>query len=91
MRYFGEPSIETRVEHHGAVVALHGRVTTGARDVKLRQTVRELLDEGVTNIVIDLEDVPAIDSSGMGELVAAHAAISRQGGHLELRHLPPRV
>lgn len=90
MRYFGEPSIETKVENQGAVVSLHGKVTTGVTDVKLRETILELLDAGVTNIVIDLEDVPAIDS-GIGELVAACTAVSEQGGHLELRHLPPRV
>ena len=90
MRYFGEPSVEARVEKQGAVVSLHGKVTTGDADLTLRKTILELLEAGVTNIVIDLEDVPAIEN-GIGELVAAYAAVSKRGGHLELRHLPPRV
>ena len=44
MRYFGEPSIETKVENQGAVVSLHGKVTTGVTDVKLRETILELLE-----------------------------------------------
>lgn len=90
MRYFGEPSVETTVENQEAVVSLHGKVTTGVTDVKLRKTILELLDRGVTNIVIDLEDVPAIDS-GIRELLAAYTAVNEHGGHLELRHLPPKV
>ena len=90
MRYFGEPSVETKVENQKAVVSLHGKVTPGVTDVKLRKTILELLDRGVTNIVIDLEDVPAIDS-GIRELLAAYTAVNAQGGHLQLRHLPPKV
>jgi anti-sigma B factor antagonist len=91
MRYFGGPNVETKVENQGAVVSLHGKVTLGVGDVKLRKTILELLDEGVTNIVIDLEDVTTMDSCGIGELVAAYTAVSEKGGHLTLRHLPPKV
>ena len=90
MRYFGQPSLETKVEKQGAVVFLHGKVTPAVEDVNLRKTIHELLDRGVTNIVIDLEDVPAIDS-GIGELVDACTTVSKQGGHVKLRHLPPKV
>jgi anti-anti-sigma factor len=90
MQYFGEPSVETTVENQEAVVSLHGKVTTGVTDVKLQKTILELLDRGITNIVIDLEDVPAIDR-GIRELLAAYTAVSEQGGHLKLRHLPPKV
>lgn len=90
MQYFGEPSVETTVENQEAVVSLHGKVTPGVTDVKLRKTILELLDRGVTNIVIDREDVPAIDS-GIRELLAAYTFVSEQGGHLKLRNLPPKV
>jgi anti-anti-sigma factor len=91
MRYFDEPSVETKVENQGAVVSLHGKVTRGIGHAALSKTIRELLDKGVTDIVIDLEDVTTIDGSGMEELEAAYTAVTDQGGHLTLRHLPPRV
>ena len=91
MRYFDEPSVETKVENQGAVVSLHGKVTQGVGDVKLSRTILELLDKGVTDIVVDLEDVTTIDSSGIEELEAAYTAVSKKGGHFTLRHLPPRV
>ena len=91
MRYFYEPSVETKVENQEAVVSLHGKVTQGVGDVKLSRTILELLDKGVTDIVVDLEDVTTIDSSGIEELEASYTAVSEKGGHLTLRHLPPRV
>ena len=91
MRYFDEPSVETKVENQGAVVSLHGKVTRGIGDAELSETILELLGNGVTDIVIDLEDVTTIDGSGIEELEAAYNAVTKQGGHLTLRHLPPRV
>ena len=91
MRYFGGPNVETKVENQEAVVSLHGKVTQGVEDVALSETILALLDEGVTDIVIDLEDVTTIDSSGIEELEAAYAAVSEKGGHFTVRHLPPRV
>ena len=91
MRYFGGPNVETKVENQEAVVSLHGKVTHGVGDEKLSRTILDLLDQGVTDIVIDLEDVTTIDSSGIEELEASYTAVSEKGGHLTLRHLPPRV
>jgi len=91
MRYFDEPSVETKVENQGAVVSLHGRVTIGSGDVELRNEIRDLLDHGVTDVVIELGDVTRIDSSGIGELVAAHIDVTNRGGTLELRGIPANM
>ena len=91
MRYFGGPSVETKVENQGAVVSLHGKLTRGVGDTVLSKTILDLLGKGVTDIVIDLEDVTTIDGFGIEEFEAAYIAVTKQGGHLTLRHLPPRV
>ena len=81
--------IETKREKDRTVLYLHGKVTIGVGDVMLRKAIRDLLDQGVRNIVIDFEHVTKIDSSGIAELVAAHTSVTHRGGTLKLGHLPP--
>jgi len=53
----GGLEITTEVENDKTVLTLDGKVTIGAGDVKLRKAIRDLLDQGVRNMVIDLHDV----------------------------------
>jgi anti-sigma B factor antagonist len=50
----------------------------------LRQKLVELADGGATRIVVNLEPVEFLDSTGLGVLVAALNRVRRQDGDLEL-------
>ena len=43
------------------------------------------------NVVLDFKGVSRIDSSGMGELVAAHKRLANQGGRLSLAHMSGKL
>jgi anti-sigma B factor antagonist len=73
------------------VVDIGGRITLGEGSALLRKTIRELLDEGRTKIVLNLADVNYIDSSGIGELVTAFTTVKKNGGNLKLLHLTKKV
>lgn len=73
------------------VVDLSGRITLGEGSALLRQTVRGLLDDQRTRIVLNLADVDYIDSSGIGELVSAYTTAKGRGGELKLLHLSKKV
>ncbi|MGC1618981.1 MAG: STAS domain-containing protein [Candidatus Acidiferrum sp.] len=73
------------------VVDLSGRITLGEGSALLRKTVRGLLDEQRTRIVLNLADVDYIDSSGIGELVSAYTTAKSRGGELKLLHLTKKV
>jgi anti-sigma B factor antagonist len=83
--------ITTEVEGQRAVLSVEGEVTIGIGDVKLREAICILLDQEVRDIVIDLEDVTTLDSSGMAELVAAYKNVKDRGGTLELRGLSAHI
>ena len=59
--------MKSEVRDHGNVrlIALTGKITIGAGDVKLRELVNTSLEDGKANIVLDLGGVSAIDSSGI--------------------------
>ncbi len=73
------------------VMDLSGRITLGEGSAKLREMVRDLLNSGHKNIVLNLGDITYIDSSGIGELVSGFTAVKSQGGELKLLHLTKKV
>jgi anti-sigma B factor antagonist len=73
------------------VVDIGGRITLGEGSALLRKTVRDLLEEKRTLILLNLADVDYIDSSGIGELVSAYTAVKNRGGALKLLHLTKKV
>ena len=73
------------------VVDLSGRITLGDGSALLRKTVRGLLDDQRTQILLNLADVDYIDSSGIGELVSGFTAVKNRNGNLKLLHLTKKV
>lgn len=73
------------------ILDLKGKITIGVGDVALRDSVQEALAAGAQNILVNLKDVSTIDSSGIGELVAAYTTVTNRGGKLRLFGIPPKV
>lgn len=81
----------TRHVDGNAVVDLVGRITMGEGNVMLRETVREMLDSGHKNILLNLQGVGYVDSSGIGELVRTFTTVRNKGGQLRLFNLSKPV
>ena len=77
----------------GDVTVLHltGSIRLGAETQKLRTLIHETLESGKRNILLNMAEVVYLDSSGLGELVAAFTTASRHGGSLKMMKLSPRV
>jgi anti-sigma B factor antagonist len=73
------------------VVDISGRITLGEGSALLRKTIRELIEDNRTKIILNLADVNYIDSSGIGELVSAFTAVKNRGGEMKLLHLTKKV
>ncbi len=69
----------------GAVVAdIVGRIALADGTALLRDTIRNFLAHSYLRILLNLERVDFIDSSGLGELVRAHASVQNRGGQLKI-------
>ncbi|MFN2531615.1 MAG: STAS domain-containing protein [Pyrinomonadaceae bacterium] len=73
------------------VLDLKGRVRIGGGTVALHKSIRCLVDEGKTQILLNLAQVTHIDSSGLGELIASRITVNNKGGELKLSHLTERL
>ena len=72
------------------ILDVSGRVVAGEAAL-LRESIRNLIACGEKNIVLNLAEVPYIDSAGIGELVSGLVAVRRQSGCLGLLGLTRRV
>lgn len=77
---------ERRVEDV-TVLDLKGRVRIGGGTVALHKSIRCLVEEGKTQILLDLARVTHIDSSGLGEIISSHVTLNDKGGAIKLMHL----
>jgi anti-sigma B factor antagonist len=69
------------------VLDLKGRVRIGGGTVSLHKSIRCLVAEGKTEILLNLAGVTHIDSSGLGELISSHVTVNDKGGQIKLIHL----
>lgn len=77
-------NITTREEEGVVVVNLEGRIVLGEETSALREKVKSLLSEGKKIIILNLLNVSAIDSTGLGTLVASHSSAKSAGASLRL-------
>jgi anti-sigma B factor antagonist len=73
-----------------AVVEIAGKVTIG-HDAKMRDAILDAADAGARNILLKMDRVTKIDSSGIGELAAAHRRIKDAGGRFLLVGLSEKL
>jgi anti-sigma B factor antagonist len=83
--------IDQRAVGDVVVLDLKGRVTMGEGDELLKDKVNSLVNQGHKKIVLNLAEVPYIDSAGLGEIVRTYTTVSRQGGSLKLLNLTKRI
>ncbi len=83
--------IEERAVGDVMVLDLKGKMTLGEGDELLKDKINSLVHQGRRKILLNLADVPYIDSAGLGEIVRTYTTVSRQGGSLKLVNLTKRI
>src|SRR5690242_8149075 len=87
----GAMQIEERSAADVTLLDLKGKMTLGEGDELLKDKINSLALQGRRKIVLNLADVPYIDSAGLGEIVRTYTTVSRQGGSLKLLNLTKRI
>ena len=73
------------------VLQVHGPLTIQEQHPALEHSVRAALDGGSRAFVINLQDVSAVDSSGVAQLATSHSAVFNHRGRLALCHLSQKL
>jgi anti-sigma B factor antagonist len=72
------------------ILDLKGRLVAGDGDDVFRAAVDRLVRLGRTKVLVNMDEVPAIDSCGLGVLVSKYVTLRRSNGQLKLCNLRPR-
>jgi anti-sigma B factor antagonist len=72
------------------IMEVSGDLTLGEGTLALRSNIRMLVDGGFRRILLNMADVNYIDSSGIGELVAAYTTVTTASGEIKLLNLAQR-
>src|SRR5919205_702117 len=83
--------IHERREGDVAVLDLKGRIRINGGTLDLHRSIRCLVEEGKTKILLNLAGVTHIDSTGLGELISSYVTLSTKGGQIKLVHLTERL
>ncbi|MGH9751490.1 MAG: STAS domain-containing protein [Blastocatellia bacterium] len=73
------------------VLDVEGKILLGEGDVQLKRKIDELIERNETKLLLNLADVPYMDSGGLGEIVRSYTTVKRAGGDLKLLNVTKRI
>jgi anti-sigma B factor antagonist len=82
--------IEERVIGQVTVLDIVGRLTMDQAAQHLKDKINSLVSQQRTHIVVNLKNVPYIDSGGLGQLVASYGSVMKAGGALKMLNVSSR-
>ena len=84
-------NIDTRISRRIAILDVHGKlaVEEGARELRTR--VKELTSTGYQKIILNLQNVDRVDSTGIEALVSSYATVTKTGGQLKFASITGRL
>ena len=83
-------TIEERLIGRVTVLDIVGKLTLDQAAMHLKDKINSLISQQRTHVVLNLKNVPYIDSGGLGQLVASYGSVMRTGGALKLLNVNSR-
>jgi anti-anti-sigma factor len=83
-------TIEERSVGRVTILDIVGRLTIDRGAERLKDKIDSLIAQERTRILINLKDVPYIDSGGLGQLVASYGSVMKKGGRMKLLRVNAR-
>lgn len=76
--------IDQRRNADVTILDLKGKLRVGGNAMALHRSIRSLVIEKNTQIILNLSGVTFIDSCGLGELVASQVSVENKAGEIKL-------
>ena len=84
-------NITQRTNADVTILDLDGKLTIGDGAELLRETVKTLVSQGKTKVLINLAQVPYVDSGGLGELVHCMVSAKKAAGAVKLMGVTGKI
>ena len=73
-----------------SILDLKGRLVVGEPSGRLREKLTEETSQGIRRVILNLEGVEYIDSTGLGSMVICFTSMQKAGGAMKLMKLNRR-
>ena len=73
------------------IIDLQGNIMFEDGDQELRSAIALALESGKKSLVLNMGEVPYMDSAGLSELVRSYVAVGKRGGKIVLVDLTRKV
>ena len=83
--------LKKRIVDDVAVLDLSGNVMGGPDQQTFHTAIKEIVEEGHKKVLVNLADVPWINSTGLGILMAGFITVKNAGGVLRLVNVSKRI
>ncbi|MHB8080260.1 MAG: STAS domain-containing protein [Candidatus Krumholzibacteriia bacterium] len=83
--------IKERKRDGVAILELSGKIMGGDDAGSFDSTLKTLIHEGYRNVIVSLEKVSWINSSGLGILISGYSTMKNNGGDLKLLRVSSRI
>jgi anti-sigma B factor antagonist len=82
--------IQRREREGITILDLKGRLAVGESCTLLRESVNEQIAQGHKQVILNLQGIDYIDSTGLGSMVICYTSLQKMGGGLKLVNLNRR-
>ena len=83
--------IQRRKSGDVVILDLEGKILIGDDIADLREAVDGLVRDKENKVLLNFEQVPYLDSTGLGEVVKSYTTIKRSGGMVKILNLSSKV
>jgi len=84
-------TIQERIVSDIVLIRISGRVTVTDGTPEFDAALQRLVQLGHVKLILDVAEVPYIDSTALGAILRTHATVTRRGGTLKLLHVKGHV
>jgi len=83
--------IEKRKKGSVTILDLKGKILVGDGIDELRKSINESIEQKETNLILNFQNVPYLDSTGLGEVVRSYTSLKKEGGAVKIVNLTNKV
>ena len=83
--------IKERKRDGVAILEMSGKLMGGPDAETFNETLKTLIHEGCHNVIVSMERVKWVNSTGLGILISGYTTLKKSGGELKLLKVSDRI
>jgi anti-sigma B factor antagonist len=83
--------IEKRRKSDVTILDLKGKILIGEGIDELRRVINDSIKANEKNLILNFDQVPYLDSTGLGEVVRSYTSVKKEGGMVKIINLTQKV